>query len=78
MPEWIHDANLVFWGAITIMAFGPVIMHYLYKWHKTSLEMELKREMVARGMSADDICRVLRAPKGRDAEEIEPREEPAG
>ena len=69
MPEWLMQADVVFWGAITLMVTVPTIAHYVYKWHKANLENELKREMVARGMSADEICQILRmGSKGEEAE----------
>jgi hypothetical protein len=37
---------------------------------KASLEADLKREMIDRGMSADDICRVIRARSGESCESV--------
>jgi hypothetical protein len=39
----------------------PSVSSYLYRWRKSELDAELKREMIARGMSADEIERVLAA-----------------
>lgn len=55
-----HD-KLIFWGAIVLICCVPSVSFYLYKWRKTELETELKRDMIARGMSADEIERVLNA-----------------
>jgi hypothetical protein len=60
MPEWL-SSDLIFWGSITLMATVPVLAHYWYKTRKAEMESDLKRAMVERGMSADEICRVLRA-----------------
>jgi hypothetical protein len=54
-----HD--LIFWGAILLICVVPSISYYLYKWRKSELEADLKHEMIARGMSADEIERVLSA-----------------
>jgi hypothetical protein len=56
-----ENGQLVFWGAIVLICVVPSISFYLYKWRKTELETELKRDMIARGMSADEIERVLGA-----------------
>jgi hypothetical protein len=54
-----HD--LIFWGAILLICIVPSISYYLYKWRKTELEADLKHDMIARGMSAEEIERVLSA-----------------
>jgi hypothetical protein len=54
-----HD--LIFWGAILLICVVPSISYYLFKWRKSELEAELKHDMIARGMSADEIERVLNA-----------------
>jgi hypothetical protein len=56
-----ENGQLVFWGAIVLICCVPSISYYLYKWRKTELETELKRDMIARGMSAEEIERVLGA-----------------
>jgi hypothetical protein len=53
--------QLIFWGAIVLICCVPSIAYYLFKWRKTELEAELKREMIAQGMGAADIERVLNA-----------------
>lgn len=57
-----------FWNTGTlavILIFGPglawVIGHFWYKVVKISSENELKRTMIERGMSAEEIERVLAA-----------------
>jgi len=64
---WLND-TLIFWTAIVLICVVPSISYYLYRWRKTELDAELKRDMIARGMSADEIERVLAAgssPKGQ-------------
>ena len=57
---WLND-HTIFWGAIVLICVVPSISYYLHRWRKTELDAELKREMLARGMSADEIERVLAA-----------------
>ena len=57
---WLND-HTIFWTAIVLICVVPSISYYLYRWRKTELDAELKREMIARGMSADEIERVLSA-----------------
>ena len=57
---WLND-TLIFWTAIVLICVVPSISYYLYRWRKTELDAELKRDMIARGMSADEIERVLAA-----------------
>jgi hypothetical protein len=79
MPEWINNANFVFWAAVVIMVAVPTIAHYLYKAHKVTLEHNLKMQMVSRGMSSGEIEQVLRASsKRRDEEQEAIEEERAG
>jgi len=57
---WLND-TLIFWTAIVLICVVPSVSFYLYRWRKSELDAELKREMIARGMSADEIERVLAA-----------------
>jgi hypothetical protein len=50
-------------GALVIIV--PTLIHYVYKGWKTYQEVELKQEMIARGMSVDEIERVLAAGNDR-------------
>ncbi len=53
--------TLIFWGAIGAICVVPSISYYVFRWHKHELDAELKRDMIARGMTADEIERVLAA-----------------
>ena len=65
----VGNPSLVFWGAIALICIVPAIAHYWWKVRRDELEAELKRSMVERGMSADEIVRVLEASKsGRESE----------
>jgi hypothetical protein len=57
---WLND-TLIFWTAIVLICVVPSVSFYLYRWRRTELDAELKREMVARGITADEIERVLAA-----------------
>ena len=60
-------------GAILIFLVVCVVGSYFLNYRKTEHEVSLKREMLDRGMSAEDIERVLAARLGEppDAPEAE-------
>lgn len=57
----ILSGTVVFWGAITLMVIVPSLAYYWQQIKKTELDAGLKQSMIDRGMSADEIERVLRA-----------------
>ena len=57
----------VFWIAIAMICIVPSISYYWYKLKKTELESGLKQTMLDRGMSADEIERVLNAKGAKEA-----------
>ena len=75
MPEFLTNFNFIFWTSVAVMVVVPTLAHYWYKVRQAELETELKREMIQRGMSTDQIVRVLRASSDKDAE---PADERAG
>jgi hypothetical protein len=53
-----------------LIPIGGIVIGILKSVHKarqTELEMSLKHEMLQRGMSADEIVRVLQARSGNDS-----------
>ncbi len=48
-------------GAIALMVILPTAGHYAFQWRKAELDATLKRDMIARDMSVDEIERVLAA-----------------
>ncbi len=58
---WWQNTTLVFWGAIVLISTVPVVCHYWCQNRRAEQEAALKREMIERGMSADEIERVLAA-----------------
>jgi hypothetical protein len=61
MSEWLGNTTNFFWLAITVMVCLPVVAEYWRKMRKDELDANLKQDMLARGMSADEIERVLAA-----------------
>jgi hypothetical protein len=74
MPASIADlfgnSVFVFWGAIVLICIVPTICNYWFKVRRHELDVELKHSLVERGMSADEIVRVLEAGRNpRDDKE---------
>jgi uncharacterized membrane-anchored protein len=61
MFEMFTNPASVFWVAIAAMVIVPTVLQYMQKTKRDELETELKRDMIARGMGADEIERVLAA-----------------
>jgi hypothetical protein len=61
MWELLHNGAFVFWAAVVLICTVPTVAHYWYKARKASLEASLKRRMIDRGMSAEEIRQVLSA-----------------
>ena len=57
----LQDHAFTFWGFIALVVIVSEVGHYCLKWRRHELESELKREMLARGMSAEEIKTVLDA-----------------
>lgn len=65
MADLLRNPVLIVFTSSTICAAVPVIAHYWYRIRRAELDAILKQEMLARGMNADEIERVLRADSGR-------------
>jgi hypothetical protein len=61
MFDWISNPVSVFWLAVAAMVIVPSALHYMRLARRDEHEAQLKRDMIARGMSADEIERVLAA-----------------
>ena len=62
MPyDILTNFHFVFWSAVTIMVVGPSLGYCWASVRRAEIEANLKRDMIARGMSADEIQRVLAA-----------------
>jgi hypothetical protein len=61
MEHLLQSPVLVIFGAITLITVVPSLAYYWYKARKAEIEAALKHEMIQRGLSADDIERILKA-----------------
>jgi hypothetical protein len=64
MTDLLHNPVFLSLAAGVLIVVVCTVPAYWYKTRKASLEAELKRDMVARGMSADEICRVIESRAG--------------
>jgi hypothetical protein len=61
MWELFRSPLFIIFAFLTITSVVSTIAYYWYKIHKTEVEAALKQEMIQRGMSADEIERILKA-----------------
>jgi hypothetical protein len=61
MPSLLSDPANFFWFSIAMMVCVPVAADCWRKVRKHELDADLKRDMIGRGMSADEIERILAA-----------------
>jgi hypothetical protein len=57
----LQNSTLIFWGAITLIVLVPTLAYCWAAVRKADAEAALKHEMIQRGMSAEEIERVLKA-----------------
>jgi hypothetical protein len=69
LAEFKDYDTLIFWIAIGTICVVPSLGYYIHHWRKSELDAELKRDMIARGMSAEEIERVLAAGTGGKSNE---------
>ncbi len=58
--HWLQP-NVIFWIAVAVMATVPTLAWAWVSVQKSRHERDLKERMIERGMSADEIERVLGA-----------------
>jgi hypothetical protein len=51
----------IVFSAFALISFMAIVSITIYKLHKNRLEIALKRELVERGMSPDEIATIIRA-----------------
>ena len=76
--EWLSSLNaherlpLLLMAMFALVCIVMIVFGSLYKMHKNRLDDALKRELLDRGMSADEIATVVRARpmKSEPANEI--------
>jgi hypothetical protein len=61
MWQFLDNPVFIVFAFLTITSVASTVAYYWHKIHKTEVEAALKQEMIQRGMSADEIERVLRA-----------------
>jgi hypothetical protein len=64
MFDWLSHPSNFFWLAIAAMCIVPAALHYMRQMKLDEQQAQLKRDMIARGMSPEDIERVLAAKQG--------------
>jgi hypothetical protein len=62
LAESVWDNHtLVICATVAIICLASELGSYTVRWRKAELDADLKHEMLARGMSADEIERILAA-----------------
>ena len=64
MTELLHNALFLSLAAGVLIVLGTTLSSCWVRVRKATLEADLKREMIERGMPADEICRVIQARSG--------------
>jgi hypothetical protein len=59
MIELLQTPLFIIFAAVTIISVVPTLAHYWYKARQAEIDASLKHDMLQRGMSAEDIERVL-------------------
>lgn len=65
MTQLLLNPVFVSISAGVLICLGGSFIHHWSKVRRTTIEAELKREMIERGMSADEICRVIESKSAR-------------
>ena len=66
MFNWLSNPANVFWLAIAAIVIVPLVLNFMRQNKLHERETELKRDMIARGMSAEEIERVLAARSNKE------------
>jgi hypothetical protein len=64
--EKLFTPGVIFWVAVAAMCIAPWAFYYWRQVKQDQHDVDLKREMIARGMSAEEIERVLAAKSNKD------------
>src|SRR5262245_7938058 len=64
MTELLRDPLFLSLATGVLIVLGTTLIGCWTKARRVALEAELKRDMIARGMSADEICQVIQATTG--------------
>ena len=71
MERLLTNPLFLLFACPLLVALAGTIAYYWHKVRRDALEASLKHEMLRRGMSADDIVKVLQASKSSEASETE-------
>lgn len=64
MTDLLQNPLFLSLAAGVLIVLGTTLSGCWLKARKATLEADLKREMIERGMSAEDICRVIESRAG--------------
>ena len=67
MQAIFTNSSFIFWSAIVLMSVVPTIAHFWWKIRQAEIEATLKRDMLDRGLSVEEIERILAAGMGESA-----------
>jgi hypothetical protein len=62
----LFTPGVIFWVAIAAIVIVPWVFYYWRQMKQDQHDAELKRDMIARGMSAEEIERILAAKSTKD------------
>jgi hypothetical protein len=69
--EWMSGLSpgdrmgLLFFGLMALVAIIAILGGFIYRVHKNRLEDALKRELLERGMTAEEIVAVINSSTGK-------------
>jgi hypothetical protein len=66
MDEMLGSSTFWLFAWLTITSVVSSVAYYWYKARKAELEASLKQQMIERGMSAEEIVKVLRGSAAPD------------
>ena len=69
MLPYLSNPVFIVFSSITLIVLGSTLGNFWYRAKRVALEAELKLEMIRQGMSADEICRVIRVRPGQAEED---------
>ena len=67
MQAIFTNSTFIFFSAIVLICVVPTIAHYWWKIRQAEIEATLKRDMLDRGLSVEEMERILAAGMGEDA-----------
>ena len=65
MTELLHNNVFLSLAAGVLIVLGTTLSSCWLKARKAALDADLKRDMIERGMSADEICQIIQSKSRR-------------